>query len=117
MGVQMELSTIAVVQKHHRVDFVVSPTGFVTAVQKGGIGPIPTDSPGMQFFGGGGGNELSSAVYVTRIMSASTTQGARSVYENDSYQKINPFTGRTVGNDHSLAHLYHNAHYSKLGKL
>jgi hypothetical protein len=39
-------------------------------------------------------------------MAANWNQGARTSYENDRGQKINPYTRQTVSDSHPLAHFY-----------
>ena len=70
-------------------------------------GPGPTESPGMQFVGGSGGNGLDPRVTGIRVMDANWNQGARIVYMNQTGQTVNPFTGRTIGNANPLAHFYY----------
>jgi hypothetical protein len=116
MGVSMEQYT-SVTTHYEGVHFVVSPNGFVSPIPERASGPHKTRAPGMQYVGGSGGWDFNDGVSTVRIMDPDRNQSARTVYENPVGQKVNPFTGETIPNDHVLAHFYHDQKYSKASKL
>lgn len=94
-------------EPEHVVDFVVGPSGYVSPVPTGAVGPYPTRAPGMSFENGSGGHGFDERTSNVRIMDANANQPARTVYENRTGQRVDPFTGRTISASHPKGHFYH----------
>jgi len=82
-------------------DFIVTPNGEAIPVPEGSVGPTATQSPGIQFNGGTGGNGLAPNVTDVRIMepnaqnpSGYVNYGSRQV--NGGWQSVNPYTGQAI---------------------
>lgn len=89
-------------------DFVVSSNGYTSPLPDGSNGPNHLRN-GTQYSGGLGGKGFDDRVSRARIMEGNWNQGPRTVYENNYGQKVDPWTGRTVADDHKNAHFYHNS--------
>jgi hypothetical protein len=95
---------------HNGPNFIVSPNGTVFPVPNGAVGPSPViNSAGNQigdaFTGGSGGNGLNSRVTDISFRDPNWNQGFRASYYNATGQKVNPYTGQTIGNADPLAHI------------
>jgi RHS repeat-associated protein len=91
--------------------FVVDSYGNVSTVPKGATGPYATNNGvGANYTGGSGGFGLHPSVTDVRVIPPGSQSGGRpypngvTIYTNQSGQKVNPQTGRTVGNDDPYAH-------------
>jgi hypothetical protein len=92
---------------HNGPAFIVTPNGTVFPVPAGAVGPspLPSGASGFQLTGGAGGNGLNSRVTSLSFRDPNWNQGARASYYNASGQKVDPYTGRTIGNADPLAHI------------
>ncbi len=55
--------------------------------------------------GSGGGNGLNSRVVNLTVKDDNGFQGERAAYYNAKGQKVDPYTGRTIGNSDPAAHI------------
>lgn len=91
-------------------DFIVTPSGQVFPVPTGAQGPVAAinnagKTMGFGFTGGSGGNGLDPKVSNLTFKDANWNQGARAAYMNKAGQKVNPYTGKTIGNAEPWSHI------------
>lgn len=85
---------------------IVTSGGNAIPVPHGAIGPTgPEKGTGMVYQGGEGGWGFSEKTAGVRIMDKTNKHLYRCVYSNEFNQKINPYTGQTVGNNDYWAHI------------
>jgi RHS repeat-associated protein len=81
--------------------FLGQESGPAIPVPKGATGPYPTDSPGIQYNGGSGGNGLAGNVTDVRVMDPTPSNpngyvNYGSQQANGGWQSVNPYTGQAV---------------------
>lgn len=91
--------------------FVITAEGSqAVPIPDGAAGPFPTDSPGVQYNGGSGGENLADNVTDVRIMEPNAQNpygyvNYGSQQANGGWQTVNPYTGQSVGPDSFYWHI------------
>jgi hypothetical protein len=86
--------------------FIGQESGPSISVPEGATGPTPTQSPGVQYNGGNGGNGLSGNVTDVRIMDGKggyVNYGSRQA--NGGWQSVNPYTGKAISPSDAWWHI------------
>lgn len=93
-------------------NFFVAKDGTTLIAPKGSVVSTPMKGQGLRLKDGQGGNGLHKNAQSLNIMAATKHHPQRAYYTkqsnnpNEKGQKVDPYTGKTISNNHPMAHIY-----------